>query len=115
MKDNEARARSEFAALLSTHRLPRTRRSLVIGTPSEALVRFVRQHDIDLLVMGAYSRGWMYNVLVGSTTERVLDLLPCDVLVMKPASFECPMHHASDDQRPVHVPNARITDLAASL
>jgi nucleotide-binding universal stress UspA family protein len=33
----------------------------------------------------------MYNVFVGSTTERILDLLPCDVLVMKPASFECPL------------------------
>jgi hypothetical protein len=31
-------------------------------------------------------------VLVGSTTERILDLLPCDVLVLKPASFEYPLN-----------------------
>jgi universal stress protein E len=55
------------------------------------LVSFVQRQKIDLLVMGSYSRGWVYNVMVGSTTERILDLLPCDVLVMKPASFECPL------------------------
>jgi universal stress protein E len=115
LRDNEETLRSEFDALLSTHRVPRTRRRLTIGTPAEALVRFVRQHDIDLLVMGAYARGWMYNVLVGSTTERVLDLLPCDVLVMKPASFECPIRYAPDDQLPAHAPNARIAALAARL
>ena len=55
--------------------------------------------------MGAYSRGWVYNVMVGSTTERILDLLPCDVLVMKPANFECPLQplqsmQPSSSQRP---------------
>ena len=46
-----------------------------------ALLRFVRQKGIDLLVMGVYTRGSMYNVAVGSTTEKILDVMPCDVLV----------------------------------
>jgi len=83
--------RYDFAALLRSHPVLRERRHLVAGTPSEALLRFVRQKGIDLLVMGVYARGWMYNVAVGSTTEKILDVLPCDVLVEKPASFECPL------------------------
>jgi universal stress protein E len=89
--DNEALVRYDFAALLRSHPVPSGRRHVVAGTPSEALLRFVGQKGIDLLVMGAYARGWIYNVAVGSTTERVLDVLPCDVLVLKPASFECPL------------------------
>jgi universal stress protein E len=89
--DREKMARENFSALLSTHRVPPPHRHLLAGPPADALVSFVQRQKIDLLVMGSYSRGWVYNVMVGSTTERILDLLPCDVLVMKPASFECPL------------------------
>lgn len=95
--DKEAMVRYDFAALLATHRVPRERRHLIAATPANALAGFVRQNDIDVLVMGAYSRGWVYNVFVGSTTERILDLLPCDVLVIKPASFVCPLQSVTDD------------------
>ena len=89
--DGVALAREQLEALVSTHNVRPERRRLLIGRASEALVEYVRQSSIDLLVMGAYARGRVYNVLVGSTTERILDLLPCDVLVVKPASFECPL------------------------
>ncbi|HKE46266.1 MAG TPA: universal stress protein [Steroidobacteraceae bacterium] len=95
MAGKENLAREEFAALLATHRVPEAQRHLVSGVPSDALIAFVRRQQIDVLVMGAYARGWVYNVMVGSTTERILDLLPCDVLVVKPASFECPLQLAS--------------------
>jgi universal stress protein E len=90
--DGETLARERFDQLLATHRVPHDHRHLLLGRPAEELVEFVRRCAIDLLVMGAFARGWMYNVLVGSTTERILDLLPCDVLVMKPASFECSLN-----------------------
>lgn len=96
--DSELLAREQFDELLSTHRVPADSRHLLIGAPTEALPCFVREKEIDLLVMGAFARGWMYNVLVGSTTERVLDVLPCDVLVMKPASFRCPLQVAATER-----------------
>jgi universal stress protein E len=89
--DQEALVRDDFAKLLATHCVPREGRHLIAGSPPDTLLGFVRQYGIDMLVMGAYARGWVYNVAVGSTTERLLDFLPCDVLVMKPASFECPL------------------------
>jgi len=107
--DGERLAREQFEELLSTHDVPCAQRHLRAGRPSEALVEFVRHSAIDLLVMGAFARGWMYNVLVGSTTERILDLLPCDVLVMKPASFECPLSSEANYQTHVasNAPAAR--------
>jgi universal stress protein E len=41
----------------------------------------------DLLVMGAVSRSRLQELFVGSTAERVLDHLGCDVLVVKPGDF----------------------------
>ena len=35
--------------------------------------------------MGAVSRSGLKRVFIGNTAERVLDDLPCDVLVVKPA------------------------------
>ena len=41
----------------------------------------------DLMVMGAVSRSRLREIFIGSTAERVLDHLPCDVLVVKAADF----------------------------
>jgi universal stress protein E len=37
--------------------------------------------------MGAISRSRLEELFVGSTAERVLDRLACDVLVVKPLDF----------------------------
>jgi universal stress protein E len=98
INDSESLARYDLAALLRSHPVARERRHVLTGPPSEALLRFVGQKGIDVLVMGAYAHGWIYNVTVGSTTERILDVLPCDVLVLKPASFECPLRPRQEQQ-----------------
>ena len=42
---------------------------------------------VDILAMGAIARSGLKRVLIGSTAERVLERLPCDVLVVKPPEF----------------------------
>jgi universal stress protein E len=37
--------------------------------------------------MGAVSRSGLKRLLIGNTAERVLDLLTCDILIVKPAQF----------------------------
>lgn len=54
----------------------------------EALPRKLESLQADLLVMGAVSRSRLRELFVGSTAERVLDRLHCDVLVVKPGDFE---------------------------
>ncbi len=54
---------------------------LLPGRAHEVLPAFVRQQNASLVVMGALARSKLKQRLVGSTAARVLDHLPCDVLV----------------------------------
>ena len=53
--------------------------------PEESIPRFVEDNGVDLLIMGAISRGSLENALIGNTAERVLENSDCDLLVIKPA------------------------------
>ena len=53
------------------------------GHPVATIVEFVRTHDIDLLVVGFMGHSALYNRLIGSTTDRLVDHAPCAVLVIK--------------------------------
>jgi universal stress protein E len=60
--------------------------SHVIGRhPSDAIAEVATEIHSSLVVMGAVSRSGFKRLLIGSTAERVLDRLSCDVLVTKPA------------------------------
>ena len=49
-----------------------------------AIPAVARSTHAALVVMGAVSRSGLSRVFIGNTAERVLDALPCDVLVIKP-------------------------------
>lgn len=65
---------------------------LLDGAPAESLVRRgyaadiigseVAQWGADLVVVGSHGKGWMDRLLLGSTTERLLDQLPASLLVV---------------------------------
>ena len=57
------------------------------GFPAEVLPQYLDQVQASLLVMGAISRSRLQEIFIGSTAERVLDRLPCDVLVLRSADF----------------------------
>lgn len=56
------------------------------GEFHQVLPELVSQLDIHILVMGSLARGMLDRLLLGSSVERVLDAVPCDVLVIKPDS-----------------------------
>jgi universal stress protein E len=53
------------------------------GRTREVLPTFTRANKADLVVMGALARWGIKRMVIGSTTERVLDHLPCDVLIVR--------------------------------
>jgi universal stress protein E len=59
--------------------------------PDEAIFQFCQDHRIDLLVMGSIGRGGASGVMIGNTAERLLPVLSCSVLVVKPPDFVCPI------------------------
>lgn len=58
-----------------------------MGVASACLPAIAEEQAIDVLVMGAISRSHAKQALLGSTAERLLEFLPCDVLVVKEACF----------------------------
>ncbi len=65
---------------------------MLAGRTSEVLVDLVVEKGIDLMVMGVVARNRLKRIFLGSTAERVLEHLSCDVLVVKDPGFETPVH-----------------------
>jgi nucleotide-binding universal stress UspA family protein len=56
---------------------------LLPGHPVSTIVNFVRVHGFDLLVIGFMGHSALYNRIIGSTTDWLVELAPCTVLVVK--------------------------------
>ncbi len=68
--------------------LTNARRHFVEGHPVDVILKLVRRQRTSLVVMGAISRSGLQRLVLGNVAEQVLDALPCDVLVIKPANFK---------------------------
>jgi universal stress protein E len=58
-------------------------RHIIEGDTREAMIQLVDEIGADLMVMGAVSRSALKRFFLGSTAERVLDYVPCDLLIIK--------------------------------
>jgi len=53
------------------------------GYPEEVIMRLAKEYSVDLIVMGAHRRNIVGEVILGSTTRRVLHMATQPVLVVK--------------------------------
>lgn len=79
----------KFAAVVSKaetvarrHRVKLTSR-VVVGHAVPAIVEAIDRDRFDLLVTGFMGHSALYNRVIGSTTDRLVELAPCAVLVVK--------------------------------
>lgn len=56
---------------------------VVAGHTVPSIVEFIEREGCDLLVIGFMGHSALYNRMIGSTTERLVELAPCPVLVIK--------------------------------
>ncbi|EXJ13156.1 MULTISPECIES: universal stress protein [Nitrincola] len=56
---------------------------VVEGEVHDVLPDFIKKQEINILVMGSLARGMLDRLLLGSSAERLLDAVACDVLVLK--------------------------------
>jgi universal stress protein E len=88
MQRRSARAAAEkLARLVRPLAIPESRRHLIARHPSDAIEQAAAQTRSAMVVMGALARSGLKRLLIGNTAERVLDHLPCDLLVVKPLGF----------------------------
>lgn len=76
-----------LAEIAGSHHLPAGRVHLEQGAATDVLPRVAEQLRAAVVVMGAVSRSRLQEVFLGSTAERVLDRIGCDVWVVKPGDF----------------------------
>src|SRR5262245_15107785 len=54
-----------------------------VGSPFVQIVRYAREQDIDLIVMGTHGRGPIAHMLLGSVAEKVVRKASCPVLTVR--------------------------------
>jgi universal stress protein E len=82
--------RDAMKEFLDTHPVLGERSYLYEGLAHECLQQAAKEHEADFVVMGAVARRGLKRLFIGSTAERVLDRLPCDLVIIKPLGFELP-------------------------
>jgi universal stress protein E len=88
MQRHSAHAAAEkLERLAAPAGIPASRRHLVARHPSDAIEQSAAEIRSAVVVMGALARSGLRGLLIGNTAERVLDQLPCDLLVVKPRGF----------------------------
>ncbi len=56
---------------------------VLVGHPVRIVVELAREIAADLLVIGATGHSGLYERLIGSRADRIIQLAPCPVLVVK--------------------------------
>jgi len=59
------------------------RAHVVVGHAVPSIVDFVERDGFDLLIVGYMGHSALYNRIIGGTTDRLVELAPCAVLVVK--------------------------------
>jgi universal stress protein A len=58
------------------------------GTPFLEIIRYAREHNIDLIVIGTHGRSGLVHILMGSVAERIVRKSPCPVLTVRPEGHD---------------------------
>ena len=64
--------------------LVNTKLELVMGDPSEEIIRLANIHQADLIVIGSRGLTGMKRIIQGSVSSQVVEDAHCSVLVVKP-------------------------------
>jgi universal stress protein E len=80
----ESNRRDALLQVIRQAGLPDATAQLQAAAPDDVLETLATDGSTDLLIMGAWSRGRLHDLFLGSTTERVLEKSTADVLVVKP-------------------------------
>jgi universal stress protein E len=98
-----AEVRKAFETLVRPLALGPKRSHLRAGNASIQIPAVAEEVGAGVVVMGAVSRSGLKRLFIGSTAERVIDHLKCDVLVIKPEGFKTPVPRRPG-YRPVVLP-----------
>jgi nucleotide-binding universal stress UspA family protein len=59
-------------------------REVLVGNAANEIIRYARNKQIDLVVIGTHGRTGLMHVILGSVAEKVVRRAPCPVLTVRP-------------------------------
>jgi universal stress protein E len=80
-------AHASLDPLLDQSGVEQSRRHIEEGFPIDVIERVLQRSGAQILVMGSVSRTGLKGLTVGNTAERMLDRVPCDMVIVKPSDF----------------------------
>jgi universal stress protein E len=83
MEFEDKEKRKELQALTGRYAISHDHLHLELGIAADILPRKAEELHADLVVMGAVARRGLNRIFIGSTAERALEKMPCDVLIVK--------------------------------
>ena len=85
-------AQQHVQAQLANYTFSRAPQIHIVDTSADdAILTQIDQFDAELLVMGTIARTGIPGLFTGNTAERLLPLLPCSLLAVKPLGFVSPV------------------------
>lgn len=85
-----AAVRSAFDRLVQENHIEKltVQREVRQGNPFYEIVRYAKEANVDLIVMGTHGHSGLAHMLLGSVTEKVVRKAPCPVLTVRHPEHE---------------------------
>lgn len=87
MKKNAQQQLEDLQSQWSDYCFPVTQ-TVLEGHPFVEIVRFARENNSDLIVLGTHGRGAVGHMLMGSVAEKIVRKSPCPVLTIRHPEHE---------------------------
>lgn len=83
LNDWQAQARTRLCQAIPEADRGHALVTVLVGSPFMEIIRYTKEQEIDLIVIGTHGRGPLGHALLGSVAERVVRKAPCPVLTVR--------------------------------
>lgn len=91
MKNEEHEYKKSLDVLVNEYKGLSIDQRLIKGQPKTLIPEYVNSHGIDIVVMGTIGRSGIPGLLIGKTSETVLQAVNSSVITLKPDDFLSPI------------------------
>jgi universal stress protein A len=82
-KNIEKEVEKDFEKVMKDINMP-LKKIVKTGVTFVEIIDYIKEEDIDLVVMGTHGRSGIEHILIGSVAEKVVRKSPCPVLTIRP-------------------------------
>ena len=65
------------------------------GTPSEIVLKLIKEEDIDLLILRSHEEGRLERMLVGGNNDEIIRAMPCSIFLVKQEKCDADLNKAA--------------------